>query len=237
MLIWVARSETLKKSKDKSQISRVLGVSCCFVCLCASKCHTCRMSSRDFGLHILASQDMASFTSGVCTQSVVDRYAIPRSWPFTLQTCYRTDRTGGTFRLHKLVLRSFWKYLYVYIPNSSMLSGGMCWVSTMYRIWGGIDPYLLYFFISYFHSVDKSRTTSPHHVVTAAPRVQGCTEKQFRYDAAQGPHIYGLVEGKPQQDLWRPERGQTKFLLQQAQTNTVYLHIKPANVNKRVVQD
>lgn len=52
------------------------------------------------------------------------------------------------------------------------------------------------------------RLKTPHHVVTAASRIQGRTKKQFCNCAPQRPHIYSFTEGKPQQDLWCPARGQ-----------------------------
>lgn len=68
-----ARSETLKKSDGKDQVSPVLRVS---VCLCASVQLTNRKSSREFSLLILLSHDTASFFNGVCINSDVHRITI-----------------------------------------------------------------------------------------------------------------------------------------------------------------
>lgn len=86
-----------------------------------------------------------------------------------------------------------------------MLWGGISWVSTIYRIWWWKNKKKQ---LSLFRQLCL-RLKAPHHVVTAASRIQGRTEKQFCNCAPQRPHIYSFTEGKPQQDLWCPARGQT----------------------------
>lgn len=92
-----------------------------------------------------------------------------------------------------------------------MLSGGISWVSTIYRIWWWKNKtkHKPTFFVQ---TTMSDWLKAPHHVVTAASRIQGRTEKQFCDCAPQRPHIYSFTEGKPQQDFWCPARGQTTGL-------------------------
>lgn len=185
------------------------------------------MSSREFSLNSLGCHDAASFIPGVCMDSD-DRNDISSSGFWTARNV--EDRQNRWVPLDSIN--------WCWDPSGSTFlcafrSPVCCQVASpeFLRCTASEGGNKIFIFISHFHSVHTGRSNSPHHVVTAASGIQGCTEKQFYCDAAQGPHIYSLVEGEPQHDLWRPERDQTNSISTELTTDKDYLQGKLINVS------
>lgn len=52
----------------------------------------------------------------------------------------------------------------------------------------------------------KLRNLLCYLIVLRGPRVEGPTEEELGYHAAQGPHVDGLAERQAQDDLWSPAK-------------------------------